>query len=121
MLNFHALNFMDAHNSKQNKSLDIHCIQWNLRTMDVHGGERPLVHYREVVPSSLGGYDSLLTVCHNKVIYIQSVGGKQCVHSMDVVRFSVCPLSEVSRYCIYIYLIHRYHRPVSYSTYTTSQ
>ena len=37
MLIFHALNFMDAHNSKQNKSLDIHCIQWNLRTMDVVG------------------------------------------------------------------------------------
>ena len=26
---------------------------------------------------------------------LQSVGGKQFVHSMEVVCFSVCPLSEV--------------------------
>ena len=49
-----------------------------------HSGDRPLVHCREVVPIS-------------EVMprMLQSVGGKQCVCSTEVVRFSERTLSEV--------------------------
>ena len=49
-----------------------------------HSGDRPLVHCREVVPISE------VTEC-----MLQSVGGKQFVHSTEVVRFLECPLLEV--------------------------
>ena len=47
-------------------------------------GDRPLVHCGEVVPILEG------TEC-----MLQSVGGKQFVHSKEVVGFSECQLSEV--------------------------
>ena len=49
-----------------------------------HSGDRPLVHCREVVPISE------VMPC-----MLQSVGGKQFVRSIEVVRFSECPLLEV--------------------------
>ena len=54
-----------------------------------HSGDRVLVHCREVVPISEG------TEC-----MLQSVGGKQFVRFMEVIRFSECPLSFHCSTCI---------------------